>query len=58
MVALLKEHVDIFAWLYQDTSGWSTHVVGHKLPLREDCPPEKRKLAPKKDEKVRMCEDY
>jgi len=56
MVALLKEQVDIFTWLHQDTPGWNTHVVGHELPWREDCPPEKRPT-PRKDDKMRMCVD-
>ncbi|KAI5430119.1 hypothetical protein KIW84_034624 [Lathyrus oleraceus] len=38
MVALLKEHVDTFAWTYQDMPGSDTDVVVRKLPLREDCP--------------------
>ena len=46
MVALLKEHVDIFAWSYQDMPGLATDIVGHKLPLREDCPPVKQKPVP------------
>jgi hypothetical protein len=58
MVALLKEHVDIFARSYQDTPEWNTNVVGHKLPLREDCPPVKRKPVLKKDDEMRMCVDY
>ena len=42
MVALLKEHVDIFAWSCQDTPGSNTDIVAHKLPRREDCPLEKQ----------------
>ena len=37
MVALLREHVDIFVCLYQNTPEWNTNVVRHKLPLRGDC---------------------
>jgi hypothetical protein len=51
MVALLEEQVDTYAWLYLDTPGRNTNVLGHELPLREDCPPVKRKLV-LKDEKV------
>ena len=58
MVALLKEHVEIFVRLYQDMPGSYTDIAVHKLPLREDCPPVKQKPVPKKDEKVRMCVDY
>ncbi|KAI5401630.1 hypothetical protein KIW84_066199 [Lathyrus oleraceus] len=42
MVALLKEHVDTFAWSCQDKLGSDTDVVVHKLPWREDCPLEKQ----------------
>ena len=42
MVALLKEHVDTFAWSCQDMPGSDTDVVVHKLPWREDCPLEKQ----------------
>ena len=38
MVALLKVHVNTFAWSCQDMPGSDTNVVVHKLPLREDCP--------------------
>ncbi|KAI5388104.1 hypothetical protein KIW84_073985 [Lathyrus oleraceus] len=58
MVALLREHVDTFAWSYQDMPGSDTDIAVHKLPLIEDCPPVKQKPMPEKDEKVRMCVDY
>jgi len=44
MVALLKEHVDTFAWSCQDMPGSDTDVVVHKLPWKEDCPPEKQNV--------------
>ena len=42
MAALLKEHVDTFAWSCQDMPGSDTDVVVYKLPWREDCPLEKQ----------------
>ena len=38
--------------------GLDTDIVVHKLPLREDCPPIKRKPVLKKDGMARMCVDY
>jgi hypothetical protein len=44
MVALLKEHVDTFAWSCQDTPGSDTGVVVHELPWRKDCPLEEQNV--------------
>ncbi|RDX67114.1 hypothetical protein CR513_54045, partial [Mucuna pruriens] len=33
LVELLKEYVDVFAWLCQDMPGLDTTIVKHKLPL-------------------------
>lgn len=44
LVELLKEHVDVFVWSYQDIPGLDTNIVEHRLSLRPECPPMKQKL--------------
>ena len=44
LIAMLCEYADIFAWSYEDMPGLDTDIVVHKLPLREECPPFKKKL--------------
>lgn len=36
--------MDVFAWYYQDMLGPNTDIVVHRLPLREEFPPVKKKL--------------
>jgi len=44
IIELLKEYVDIFAWSYRDMPGLDTDIVVHRLPLKPECPPVKKKL--------------
>jgi len=44
IIELLKEYVDIFAWSYRDMPGFDTDIVVHRLPLKPECPPVKKKL--------------
>ena len=44
LISLLLEYSDVFAWSYQDMSGFDTDIVIHRLPLREECAPIKQKL--------------
>lgn len=44
LVELLHEFADVFAWLYQDMPGLDTNIIVHKLPLKPECPPIKKKL--------------
>ena len=41
---MLREYADIFSWSYEDMHGLDTDIVVHKLSLREECPPIKKKL--------------
>ena len=50
MIDLLQDYNDVFAWSYQDMSGLDTHVVVHRLPLREECASVKQKLRKVKPE--------
>ena len=43
LIELLKEYKDVFAWSYQDMPGLDTDIVVHHLPLKEECPPVKKK---------------
>ena len=44
LVTLLRDYQDIFAWSYQDISGFRSDIVQHKLPLNPECFPVKQKL--------------
>lgn len=44
LIKLLKEYMDVFAWSYQDMPELNTNIVVHHLPLKEECPPVKKKL--------------
>ena len=44
LIEILPEYSDVFAWSYQDMPGLYTNIVVHKLPLRPECPPVKKKL--------------
>jgi hypothetical protein len=43
-VILLKECVDVFSWTYEDLRTYDTNVIEHKIPLKEDAKPFKKKL--------------
>jgi len=40
----LKEFTDIFAWNYEDLRTFDETILQHKIPLRENVNPSKRKL--------------
>ena len=44
LIQLLNEYVEIFAWSYEDMSGLDTDIVVHRLPMKEDCPPVKKRV--------------
>lgn len=44
LVKLIQEYMDVFAWSYQDMPDLDTHIMVHRLPLKEDFPPSKNKL--------------
>ena len=44
LIDLLQDYSDVFAWSYQDMPGLDTDIVVHRLPLREECAPIKKKL--------------
>ena len=39
LTKLLKEYVDVFAWLYEDMARLATEIVQHQLPLNPECKP-------------------
>jgi ribonuclease HI len=41
---LLKEFDDVFAWTYEDLKTYDTSVIEHKIPLKEEARPFKKKL--------------
>lgn len=44
LVKLLQEYMDVFAWSYQYMPELDTNIAVHRLPLKEDCPPVKKKF--------------
>jgi hypothetical protein len=44
LTELLKEYVDVFAWLYKDMPGLDTDIVEHRLPLNPEYSLVKQKL--------------
>ena len=50
LISQLQEYNDVFAWSYQDMSGLDIDIVVHRLPLREECAPVKKKLRKVKPE--------
>jgi len=50
LCVLLGEFRDMFAWSYQDMPGLDPDIVQHKLPLKPECPPIKKKLRRMKSE--------
>ncbi|XP_055819392.1 uncharacterized protein LOC129888443 [Solanum dulcamara] len=43
LIELLRQHVDIFAWSYDDMPGLCTDIVSHRLPIDPTCLPVKQK---------------
>jgi ribonuclease HI len=43
-VELLKEFVDVFAWTYEDLRTYNTSIIEHKIPLKEETKPFRKKL--------------
>ena len=43
LIDLFQDYNDVFAWSYQDMPGLDTDIVVHRLPLKEECMPIKRK---------------
>jgi hypothetical protein len=41
---LLKEFADVFAWTYEDLKMYDTSVIEHKIPLKEEANPFRKKL--------------
>ena len=41
LINLLQNYSDVFAWSYQDMPGLDTDIVVHRLPLKEECAPDK-----------------
>ena len=44
LIQLLHNYVEVFAWSYEDIPGLDADIVVHHLPMREDCPPVKKKI--------------
>jgi hypothetical protein len=41
---LLKAFVDIFSWTHEDLINYDTSIIAHKIPLKEDTKPFKKKF--------------
>jgi hypothetical protein len=41
---LLKEFFDVFAWTYEDLKTYDTSIIEHKIPLKEETKPFRKKL--------------
>ena len=44
LIILLRDHVSIFTWSYEDMPELDTNNVVYKVPLEEGCKPIKQKL--------------
>ena len=38
LIQMLHDHVEIFAWSYEDMLGLDTDIVVHRLPTKEEFP--------------------
>ena len=43
-IELFKEFVDIFAWSYEDLKSYDTSIIQHKIPIKEEHKPFRKKL--------------
>jgi hypothetical protein len=43
-IKLLKEFVDVFAWKYEDLETYDTSIIEHRIPLKYDTKPFRKKL--------------
>jgi hypothetical protein len=43
-VKILKEFVDVFSWKYEDLRTYDTYIIEHKIPLKEETKPFRKKL--------------
>jgi hypothetical protein len=43
-IELFKEFVDVFAWCYEDLKSYDTTIIQHKIPIKEDHNPFKKKI--------------
>ena len=43
-IKLLKEHVDVFAWSYEELRTYDTSIIQHKVPLKPNVKPFRQKL--------------
>jgi hypothetical protein len=43
-VKLLKDFSDLFSWKYEYLRRYDTRIIEHKIPLKEDTKPFKKKL--------------
>jgi hypothetical protein len=41
---ILKEFDDVFSWTYEDLKAYDTSVIEHKIPLKEEAKPFRKKL--------------
>ena len=42
-IALFKEFQDVFSWSYEDLKSYDTNIIQHKIPIKEDQKPFKKK---------------
>jgi hypothetical protein len=43
-IGLLREFVDVFAWTYEYLKTYDISIIEHKIPLKEDVSPFRKKL--------------
>jgi hypothetical protein len=43
-IELFKEYSDIFAWGYEDLKAYDTSIIQHRIPIKEDQKPFRKKL--------------
>jgi hypothetical protein len=43
-IELFKEYSDVFAWGYEDLKSYDTSIIQHRIPIKEDQKPFRKKL--------------
>ena len=44
LIDILRDYFDMLAWSYQDMPGLDSKIMEHRLPLKPECSPVKKKL--------------
>ena len=57
LIQMLHDYIKVFSWPYEDMPWLDTHIVVHRLPMKEGCSPIKqkvRRIRPEMSEKIKV----